>query len=152
MMRLYLDTSVFGGYFEPEFEVWTRSLFERIMKERLIVLVSPVTLGELSRAPQHVRELLNTLPASQLERVTAGKDAEDLADMYVKEKVVGRTSYQDCMHIASATLNRADALVSWNFKHIANLARIKGYNAVNKREGLTLIEIRTPIELAYHGR
>ena len=30
------------------------------------------------------------------------------------EKVVGRTSFTDCLHIALATINHADFLVSWS--------------------------------------
>lgn len=55
----------------------------------------------------------------------------DLADKYISEKVVGLTSLEDCRHIALATINRVDVLASWNFKHIVNLERIKGYNSVN---------------------
>jgi len=152
MQRLYLDTSVFGGYFEPEFEVWTKRLFERILTEELIVVVSDVVLFELRGAPKHVLELFDSLPKQQIEHVGDSQEAFNLANMYVAGKVVGRTSLQDCRHIALATLHHVDALVSWNFKHIANLARIRGYNAVNYREGHTFVEIRTPIELMHHGR
>ncbi|HYF68185.1 MAG TPA: hypothetical protein VD884_08615 [Ohtaekwangia sp.] len=74
-----------------------------------------------------------------------------LADQYISAKVVGRTSIQDCRHIAMATVNRADVLASWNFKHIVNLDRIKGYNSVNLRLGYPTIEIRTPQELISYG-
>jgi hypothetical protein len=66
---------------------------------------------------------------------------------YIAEKVVGRTSLADCQHIAIATINNADILASWNFKHIVNLNRIRGYNSVNLKEGLRILEIRSPKEL-----
>jgi hypothetical protein len=75
----------------------------------------------------------------------------DLADKYISEKVVGRTSLEDCRHIALATVNRVDALASWNFKHIVNLSRIKGYNSVNLKMGYPTLEIRTPQELVSYG-
>jgi hypothetical protein len=53
----------------------------------------------------------------------------------------------DCRHIALATINKADVLVSWNFKHIVNLKRIREYNSINLREGLHTLEIRSPKEL-----
>ena len=152
MQRLYLDTSVYGGYFEAEFEVWTKRLFDRIRDEQLTVVVSDVVLFELGGAPKHVIELLEGLPQSQVERLRESQRSLDLADRYIAEKVVGRTSLLDCRHIALATLNRVDVLVSWNFKHIVNLTRIRGYNAANYREGHTFVEIRTPIELMHHGR
>lgn len=74
-------------------------------------------------------------------------EAIELAQMYIAEGVVGKTSKADCQHIALATLNNADVLVSWNFKHIVNLERIRGYNSINFREGYKMIEIRTPKEI-----
>jgi hypothetical protein len=70
-----------------------------------------------------------------------------LADSYIQENVVGRTSLEDCRHIALATINKVDVLASWNFKHIVNLDRIKGYNSVNLRLGYSMIEIRSPRDL-----
>ena len=74
-----------------------------------------------------------------------------LADKYIAGKVVGRASLEDCRHIALATINRVDVLASWNFKHIVNLDRIKGYNSVNLKLGYPIIEIRTPQELVRYG-
>ncbi len=61
---------------------------------------------------------------------------------------VGKTSMDDCIHIAVATLSEVDILVSWNFKHIVNVCRIRGYNSVNLRLGYSTLEIRSPREIA----
>jgi hypothetical protein len=82
-----------------------------------------------------------------MHRVELTSEAKQLAEIYITEKVVGRTSISDCQHIALASLNRADVLVSWNFKHIVNLERIRGYNSINFREGHQMTEIRTPKEI-----
>lgn len=71
----------------------------------------------------------------------------DLARAYVAEKVVGQTSFDDCVHIALATIHKADILVSWNFKHIVNVYRIRGYNSVNLKLGYSAIEIRSPKDI-----
>jgi hypothetical protein len=73
-----------------------------------------------------------------------------LADTYIEEKVVGKTSIEDCRHIALATVYRVDVLASWNFKHIVNLDKIKGYNSVNYRYGYPMIEIRSPKDLIHY--
>jgi tryptophan 2,3-dioxygenase len=73
-------------------------------------------------------------------------EAIDLASDYINEKVVGQTSFADCLHIAIATINHADFLISWNFKHIVNIQRIIGYNAVNIKKGYKQLEIRSPRE------
>jgi hypothetical protein len=74
-------------------------------------------------------------------------EALKLGQTYIDENVVGQTSLDDCIHIAVATLNKVDVLVSWNFKHIVNVYRIRGYNSVNLRLGHTPIEIRSPKEI-----
>ena len=125
-----MDTSVFGGYFEPEFELWTKVLFDRISKGDFKVIVSRLTDIELENAPEQVRNLALSLPEKQVEWLDISSQAVDLADKYIAEKVVGQTSHSDCIHIAIATLHYADVLVSWNFKHIVNHLRIRGYNAV----------------------
>lgn len=102
---------------------------------------------ELLRAPTQVRDFLATIPASQIEYIRLTQEAADLADQYIAAKVVGQTSRADCQHIAMATLAKADVLVSWNFKHIVNLDRIRGYNGINYQLGHNMIEIRTPKEV-----
>ena len=74
-------------------------------------------------------------------------ESANLAKRYIEEGVVGATSYADCLHIALATIHNANILVSWNFKHIVNVVRIVGYNAVNLSEGYKQIDIRSPREL-----
>ncbi len=49
MDRIYLDTSVFGGYFEKEFELWTKALFQKIIDENLKMLYSQITEIEFSK-------------------------------------------------------------------------------------------------------
>jgi len=103
--------------------------------------------AELLGAPTFVKDLLKSIPIESVEKVRLGKEATELANKYVDAKVVGRTSLADCQHIAMATLCNADVLVSWNFKHIVNLDRIRGYNGINHQSGYKMIEIRTPKEI-----
>jgi hypothetical protein len=106
---------------------------------------------ELTKAPKQVKELLFKYSPEMFERVELTIEAIQLADTYIGEKVVGRTSLEDCRHIAIATINKVDVLASWNFKHIVNLDRIKGYNSVNLRLGYSMIEIRSPKDLIKYG-
>jgi len=147
MERMYLDTSVFGGYFEPEFELWTKLLITKIIKGEIKLLFSQLTEIELNGAPQYVKDLVKQIPDEHIEFLEITDEADQLANQYVKENVVGKTSLEDCRHIAIATLNNADLLVSWNFKHIVNVSRIRGYNAVNYKLGHKILEIRTPREI-----
>lgn len=88
---------------------------------------------------------------TKFERIELTGEAIILADTYIKDNVLGKTSLQDCRHIALATINKVDVLASWNFKHIVNLDRIKGYNSVNLRLGYSMIEIRSAKDLVNYG-
>ena len=142
--RLYLDTSVFGGYFDEEFAEFTIPLFKRIKKKEFILLFSAVTQEELVNAPENIKQLLKNTSADIIEFLEVTNEVVDLANEYITQKVVGETSYADCLHISLATVNRADYLISWNFKHIVNVQRIRGYNSINIKNGYKQLEIRSP--------
>lgn len=144
---LYIDTSVFGGYFDEEFEAYTKPLFERILSGEFVILFSTVTQEELTNAPKKVQELVKNLKKENTEFIEETDEAVELAMQYIAEKVVGQTSYADCLHIALATIHHADYLVSWNFKHIVNVQRIRGYNSINIKQGYQQLEIRSPRDL-----
>lgn len=148
--RIYIDTSVVGGYFDGEFSLATQGLFKRFENIEIIFVVSDLLDLELISAPKNVRELLYKYSSDKFERIVLTDEAVSLADTYIAEKVVGKTSLEDCRHIALATINRVDVLASWNFKHIVNLDRIKGYNSVNYRLGYPMIEIRSPKDLLHY--
>ncbi|SDF27874.1 hypothetical protein SAMN05421636_1482 [Pricia antarctica] len=145
--RIYIDTSVVGGYFDEEFKEDTCEFFKRLEGNEIIFVVSELLDLELIGAPENVRELLHKYPTDKFERLELTEESIKLADKYIAEKVVGQTSLVDCRHIALATINKVDVLASWNFKHIVNLDRIKGYNSVNLKLGYQMIEIRSPKDL-----
>ena len=142
--RLYIDTSVFGGFFDEEFSEFTRPLFERLQNGEFKLLFSTVTQDELNSAPERVKNLVRSLKAENTEFMETNDEAVELASQYIAERVVGQTSFADCLHIALATINQADYLISWNFKHIVNIQRIRGYNAINIKNGYKELEIRSP--------
>ena len=137
---------MFGGYFDEEFAEHTIPLFNRLHNDEFTLLFSTVTQEELDNAPKRVKELVSGLKAEWTEYLDVTEETVELATEYVTEKVVGQTSFADCLHIALATISRADFLISWNFKHIVNVQRIRGYNAVNIKNGYKQLEIRSPRE------
>ena len=126
-------------------------MFERLDNNEIIFVVSDLLDLELINAPQHVKEHLLKYSEGKFQRVELTEEAVKLADTYIDEKVVSKTSLEDCRHIAMATIHKVDVLASWNFKHIVNLDRIKGYNSVNLRLGYSMIEIRSPKDLVNYG-
>ncbi len=145
--RIYFDTSVFGGAFDSEFDESTLQLFERVKLGKIICVYSDLTETELMKAPKNIIEYFKSLPKKYMERVEIDNDILTLATKYIEEKVVGQTSFDDCLHIATATIHKADILASWNFKHIVNVYRIRGYNSINLRMNYTSLEIRSPKEI-----
>ena len=145
--RFYFDTSVFGGFFDVEFEEETTLLFEKVQLGQIKCIYSNLTESELTNAPERVRNFFENLKDEFKEKVLVTPEALRLAQTYVDEKVVGETSLDDCIHIATATLNKVDMLVSWNFKHIVNIYRIRGYNSINLRLGHGTLEIHSPKEI-----
>lgn len=149
MMRVYVDTSVFGGCFDTAFEEWSNKLMEEFRLGLKMVVISDLTLRELAEAPQNVRSLVEEIPEEHKEYVTLDDEAKTLASHYIEEGVVSERYLIDSQHIAIATVNRVDVLVSWNFKHIVNLTKIRLYNSVNLKYGYHLLEIRSPREIIY---
>jgi predicted nucleic acid-binding protein len=149
-LRIYVDTSVFGGFFDTEFDKETKVLFDKILKGQFKLIISDLTQNELIKAPENVRNLIIDLNIDDVEVIKISDEEINLATNYISENVVGKTSFDDCIHIAAATINNVDLLVSWNFKHIVNVIRIRGYNAVNIKNGYKTIDIRSPKDLIYY--
>lgn len=149
--RIYLDTSVFGGYYDVEFDEWTKPLFERINNGEFTILLSTILDEELEFAPKPIKELLANLDNGFTEFLKDNNEVVSLATEYIEAKVVGETSYTDCLHISLATFYQDDLLVSWNFKHIVNVERIRGYNSINLKNGYKQLDIRSPRELMKYG-
>ena len=83
----------------------------------------------------------------KLEFVSVTGEIEELAENYIKEKIVTEKYYEDALHIACATVYQLDLLISWNFKHIVNFNRIIQFNAVNLKNGYKTLQIFSPMEV-----
>lgn len=147
MEKVYVDTSVIGGCFDVEFKEWSEALFEEFKTGTKSLIVSDLVHWELTNAHSDIQNKLNEVPLQYRTDLVTTAEAKKLADMYIQKGALTNKSYHDAVHIALATLNHADVLASWNFKHIVNLNRIRLYNSINLRMGYNLIEIRTPREI-----
>ena len=145
--RIYIDNSVLGGYYDKEFEEDTLMFFQRIENKDFNVHLSEITNAELVLAPQRVKDVVKKIPADCLTLLQFTEEAQELSKHYIEEKALGQASLNDAYHIAIATIYRLDVLVSWNFKNIVNLDKIRQFNAINFKFGYPFIDIRTPKEL-----
>ncbi len=147
--RIYIDTSVTGGCEDQEFSKWSVQLFKEFREGIRIAVISDLTRRELEGAPQSVKKILSSVPQSNVENVFLTEEAEILAQSYVDNAVVSAKHIVDAQHIAIASVERVDVLVSWNFQQIVNLDRIRAFNAVNLKLGYPILEIRSPREVIY---
>jgi hypothetical protein len=146
-LRVYTDTSAFGGCEDEEFAEHSVRLLDSFVRGERVLVLSSLTVQELAMAPAEVRGRLATVPQEHVELLQLDAEARELAEDYIEAAVLTARMRADAQHIAIATVGRVDVLVSWNFKHIVNLQRIHGYNSVNLRKGYPMIEIRTPREV-----
>jgi hypothetical protein len=146
-LRIYADTSVFGGCFDPPFLEASRRFFRLIRRRRIVLLLSEVVGRELEDAPPRVRRILESLRRRTVREVEITEAVVSLAEAYLAAGVVGRASREDATHVAAATVACADAIVSWNFKDIVGPDRIRGYNRINRRLGYGRLTILPPGEV-----
>lgn len=149
-LRVYADTSVFGGTDDEEFQTVCLYFFEQVRQGRYIVVVSDITLDELDGAPGKIKRVFEQLPDGTMEEVSVTTEINDLAQKYIDAQVLGETNRADALHVATATVTRTDILLSCNFRHIVNYNRIHKFNGVNALNGYPQIEIHSPLEM-YDG-
>ena len=148
-LRVYVDTSVFGGCFDAEFEAESKRFFDLVRAGRVLVMVSPVVLDELREALPQVRDLFQSTPENAVLPVDLTPDIIELRNAYVAAEIVSPRYVDDATHVAAATVARADAIVSWNFKHIVRVDKMRAYNQVNLQTGFGLLSIVSPQEVRF---
>lgn len=145
--RIYVDTSVIGGCFDQEFSTESLALIEMARRGEVVLLLSDLLFQELEEAPRPVVTVIEGLPPDGYVLVNADDDAGVLQRHYLEAKIVGEAFQDDAMHVAIATIAKADLIVSWNFKHIVHVDKIRRFNAVNLMHGYQTIDIRSPKEV-----
>lgn len=149
-LRIYIDTSVLGGCFDQEFAEWSNGLIRDFRAGRLVPVLSDVTAAEAADAPASVRELHQErlIIAGSVLAITP--KVVDLVAAYEARKILTPKYRADMRHIAVATIAAVDALVSWNFRHIVRLDKIRLFNAVNVESGYRVLNILSPREVTTH--
>ena len=146
-LRVYVDTSVIGGCLDEQFREESCRLLDAARAGRLTLLVSAVVGRELASAPPELLDLVRGLPAACVQEVALTEEIIALRDAYLDAAIVSRKWSDDATHVAAATVGRADAIVSWNFRHIVRLDKMKAYNRVNLLNGYGILTIISPREV-----
>ena len=150
--RIYVDTSVLGGCFDVEFSTWSNGLVEDFRRGLLRAVLSDVTAEEIGRAPATVQAVHQELVSLGAELVRVSAEVLQLVAAYEARAILGPRYRNDLLHIALATVAAVDVLVSWNFRHIVRLDRIRLFNEVNIALGRGALTIYSPREVTTHGR
>lgn len=145
-LKIYLDTSVIGGSFDDGFKEHSIRLIKNLKKETIVGVISEITIRELENAPDFVKKDFETYE-DKLELVAITEEIKELAESYIKDKIITEKYYEDALHIACATVYQVDLLVSWNFKHIVNFNKIIQFNAGNLKNGYKSLQIYSPMEV-----
>ena len=150
-MRLYLDTSVIGALFDSEMpqriEI-TRALLRSIIKGKHTGIISNIVLEEIERSPEEFKEkIIAEMRKIPLQIISEDEVSADLLEIYEKEGFIRRGARLDLRHLAVATVNGVDAVVSWNFRDIVNIRTRRSVHSTNLRLGYPLIEIVSPEEV-----
>ena len=149
-LSLYLDTSVIGGYYDIEFMADTRALWGLQEAGHYRFMSSQLVIDEIADAPERVRKLMRmSFPLDAV--LDISEEMENLAAAYMAQKIVPAGYADDAQHVAVCSVARVGYLVSWNFKHLVNVRREAGFNAVNILQGYPPVRIVTPTFLI-HGQ
>jgi len=145
---VYVDTSVIGGCFDPEFEKWSNVLFKNFEDKILVPLTSAVVEKEIEFAPAEVQKKFEDFLKLEPEIIQLNQEILEIRNAYLAKAILKPKFANDLLHIAIATYANADVLVSWNFKHIVRFDKILLYNSANIELGYRQIQIYSPMEVA----
>ena len=148
-LRVYADTSVYGGAFDDEFQRASKEFFRQVRERQIGLVNSALVRDELVRAPLKVRELFEEM-AGYAQFVSLDAETYALHEAYMAHNIVSSRWSDDALHVAIATTAGCPILVSWNFKHIVHHNKTTLYNGVNQVLGLPIIKILSPQEVIFY--
>jgi rRNA-processing protein FCF1 len=153
-LKVYIDTSVINFLFAddaPDFKQITIDFFHKYIHD-YDVFVSDVVLFEINKTESNEKreQLLNVIEQYPIHifSVENNDTIDKLANLYIVNKIIPEKKREDALHIAISTFFDCDILLSWNFKHLANIKKQIAVNAVNQQEGfLKKLNLLSPLEV-----
>ena len=149
--KIYFDTSIFNFALAedvPAEREITLKLLDEVKSGKYEVFISEVVIGEINRAPQaKAVKLRDCIKKINPEELTLDDNAQALAKEYIEKGVIPSKYEDDAFHIAIASVNNLDIIVSWNFTHIVKLKTRREVAVINTLMGYKPIEICSPQEV-----
>lgn len=151
-LKLYLETSAWSFFFAddaPEKRDITQEFFDSVGKGSYEIYISDVVLREINNAPENKKaQLAGLIEKYAPVKLDTATEAEKLADAYLDKAIIPQTKRDDALHVGIATVFEMDAVISWNYRHLANLRKVELFHSVNLEAGyFKRIEIITPMEV-----
>jgi len=152
MRRVYIETSVWsmaGPGQNPALHDATIEFLDRCARRVMLPCISAVVAEEVARAPVAVREgTLRRIAEMTPLVLPLVVEVDDLARQFLDRGVLPNRRFDDARHVACALVNEVDLLVSWNYRHIANVRKAEAFHAVAVLGGYSpILAIHTPLEV-----
>jgi predicted nucleic acid-binding protein len=150
--RIYLETTMFNFPFaddSPQYRADTLKLFAEIKAGKFDPFTSQYVIEELLKTADTIKrdKMISLIGEYTIKILERSDSTETLAAVYVAEGVIPAAYETDALHIAAATVNRLDCIISLNFKHIVKAKTIEATELINYRAGYKKIGIYTPAEV-----
>ena len=154
-LKLYIETSTWNFVFAddaPEKKEITKNFFSAIESGVYEIFISDVFIREIDNAPEPKRsDLFGVIKKHNPVELKDNAESDELAEIYLKRKIIPAKKKDDALHVAVATVFEMDAVITWNYSHLANLRKAELFNAVNLERGYTKrMEIVTPMEVSHY--
>ena len=156
-LEIYLDTSIINFLFAddaPEKRDLTHEFFDQYVKTNMYAIyISPIVIDEINKTSnqQHKDTLLQTITTYHitiLDTEPYTEEIQHLAQQYIDHQVIPRKKLEDALHIAISTIYEMDVLLSWNYRHLANIPKERKVVSINMQEGyMKPLRITTPLEV-----
>ncbi|GHT62467.1 hypothetical protein FACS1894109_21310 [Spirochaetia bacterium] len=150
MLKIYLETTVFNRYYDEnrEYIDETKEFFENIKNKGLDAYTSTYVIEELNKASEPKRGMmLNLISEYGISVLEIDQRAIDLADVYIEMGIIPMKFRMDGVHIAMASINEMDCIISLNFHHINKLKTKMTTEIINRMNGYGNAFICTPMEV-----
>jgi hypothetical protein len=150
MNRAYIETTIFNRFLDEkrDYVAETRQFFDCIRNGNIDAYTSTYVVDELERAPSPTKEqMLNLIIDYGIKVLNYDDRASKLADRYINAGILPQKSRVDGIHIAMATLNNMDYIVSLNFKHINKVKTKLNIEVIHNDLDYSCPIICTPMEV-----
>ena len=151
--KIYIETTIFNHYFDTDRDSHpaTLALFDEIKSGKYKAYTAPYVVDELKKAHEPKRtKMLNLITDYDIIVLTANDETQQLADSYIYEGIIPDSHRYDSLHIASATVNELDFIISMNYQHINRHQTKTLTSLINAKHGYKPITILTPMEVVDH--